>query len=92
MREKRLLRESVAKYWRILPVFLGNGLGELLVHRQLLVSGQNICKSSREKVVLMHGIGWLFVGKGFFRKPEERLITSPTVKRGLYDSESETDL
>jgi hypothetical protein len=39
MREKRLLRESVAKFWRILPVFLGNGLGELVVHRQLLVSG-----------------------------------------------------
>ena len=29
MLEKRLLRETVATFWRILPVFAGNGFGEL---------------------------------------------------------------
>ena len=48
-----------------------------LVWYQLLVSGKNNCQSCLEKVVLMHLIVWLIVGKGLLRKATKSDYLSP---------------
>jgi hypothetical protein len=76
--DNRLLQDTVAKFWRILPVFDEEGLSYLGPMPDCWFQGDNNCESYLEKVVLTHRMGWSFVGKGFFfRKHEESDDLSP---------------
>ncbi len=75
--DNRLLRDTVAKFWRILPVFDEEGLGYFDPMPGCWFQRENNYESCLEKVVLAHWMGWPFVGKGFFRKPEESDGLSP---------------
>jgi len=61
-----------------MPVFDEEGLGYLGPRPDCWLTRENNGESRLEKVALAHMMGWPFVGKGFFRDPEESDDLSPS--------------
>jgi hypothetical protein len=76
--DNRLLRDTVAKFWRILPVFDGEGLGYPGPMPDCWFQRENKCESCLEKVVMTNRMGMVLRWKGlFFRNPEGSDCLSP---------------
>ncbi len=66
------------KWSNFLPVFRGKDLDDIGLMPGIDFSVKKNCESSLEKVVSMHRIGCLSVGRGFSGEPEESVHLSPT--------------